>query len=340
MPHPLPTAELPKKLQSMFADARAAVDGWQPDDDDDDPILRSTKEWLLRLSRGEYDDRQYWECAAEDCEEEGDWLGAIDAYRKVVELPKLSSIYVARAHKSIGFLQSLLGDERAALKSYQTAVANVRNDVPALQRTFIGNEIAQLLHMGRVRRAQKLVQQELTRHNPESPNYLGMALLLIRSAQCDLARRRLVEARQSLDCATAWLDASLESFRSVSGDPDIPAGIRTAQVVWWFMEASRRRLAGEGEAEIEAMQRAIAESRLCFDAHGWQAVWDDLRLMIGLEKIADAYDRQGKPAEAATARAEANDIFVRRRYPEAARYEGRSHIGKHRLRRWSIFRRN
>jgi tetratricopeptide (TPR) repeat protein len=319
MPNSAATAELPKALQSMIADAKKAVDSWQPNDDGDDPGMRAAYDWTLRLSRGEYDDRQYWECAAQDCEEAGDWLGAIAAYRKIVEIPKLFSLYLTKAHTSIGMVQCLLGDDRAALKSYRTAVSSVKDDVSVLQRTFIGNEIAQLLRMGQIRRARKLVQRGIASHSDESAGHFGMAMLLIRSAKCDLADGKLIEARQSLDCASQWLDAILQWFRSVSEDLEIPPGIRSAQVVWWFTEAERRRLAGEGESEIGALQRAIEEARLCFDACGWQVVWDDLRLMYVLDEIADAYDRHGKTAEANTARVEANEIFNRRHFPESAK---------------------
>ncbi|HEX3599743.1 MAG TPA: hypothetical protein VHU84_06340 [Lacipirellulaceae bacterium] len=319
MPNPLATAELPKALQSMIADAKKVADEWQPDEDGDDPVMRAANDWVLRLSRGEFDDRQYWECAAEDCEEVGDWLGAIAAYRKMVEIPDLFSLYLAKAHKSIGMVQGLLGDDRAALKSYRTAVSNVKDDVPVLQRTFIGNEIAQLLRMGQIRRARKLVRRGIASHSDESFNHFGMAMLLIQSAKCDLADGKLIEARQSLDCASQWLDALLQSFRSVSEDLEIPPGIRSAQVVWWFTEAERRRLAGEGESEIEALQRAIEEARLCFDPQGWQGIWDDLRLMYLLDQIADAYDRHGKPVEANTARFEVDEIFNRRHFPESAK---------------------
>ncbi len=295
----------------MIADAKNAVDQWQPDEDGDDPGIRAANDWTLRLSRGEYDNWLYWECAAEDCEEAGDWLGAIAAYRKMVEIPNLFSYFLAKAHKSIGMVQGLLGDDRGALRSYRTAASTLVlfGDSPFLWPSFIGNEIAQLLRMGQIHGARKLVQRGLATHSDESVDHLGMALLLIRSAQCDLASRKLVEARQSLECGAAWLDALLQSFGDVLDDDNLfPKGICSAAAMRWLTEAKRRRLANEGDSEIEALERAIQEARRCFDPQGWQGIWDDLRLMYILDEIADAYARHGKAAEANTARAEADEI--------------------------------
>lgn len=113
-------SELPKSLQAMIADAKTAIANWDPNEDADDHILQGVRDWTLRLSQGEYDDNMYWECVAEDCEENGDWEGAITAYRRILD-PQPSGFDHWKACLDIAFIYNLLGDSKAALRYYQRA---------------------------------------------------------------------------------------------------------------------------------------------------------------------------------------------------------------------------
>ena len=99
--------ELPKSLQSMIADCQRAIANWDSDDDGDDPVVQSSRDWLEKLSRGEYEDQLYWECTAEDCEEAGDWKGALSAYRKIIDLPNPRCLDIPKAYSAIGFYSRL-----------------------------------------------------------------------------------------------------------------------------------------------------------------------------------------------------------------------------------------
>jgi hypothetical protein len=68
-------ADMPQSLQRMIADAGQQVERWVDvsDDNVDDTVVAATRDWAVRLSRGEYDEDLYWECVAEDCERAGDF---------------------------------------------------------------------------------------------------------------------------------------------------------------------------------------------------------------------------------------------------------------------------
>ncbi len=122
-----------------------------------------------------------------------------------------------------------------------------------------------------------------------------------------------------LQAAWQWLEALVQSYGDAGDTLRTATGIHNAYVAWWTVEAKRRRMVETGDSEIEALQHAIEKARVCVDSGGWQGPWHDLRLMTLLFQIADAFDRLDSPSKAAVARAEADEIFARRRFPETAK---------------------
>lgn len=316
----IPSPELPKGLQAMIADAQVAIANWDADEDANDPdfqfVGQFMRDWTLRLSQGQYDDELYWECVADDLEEAGDWRGAVSAYRRILDLPSASLTEHCKAHASIAAIQRMLGEDNAALESFRNATRKAREFHLLLWRRYVRSEISQLLRMGFVRRARSLVRKGFAAHEPETNDHLGIAQLLILSAQCDLARGRPAEAAKSSQLAWDWLDVLVQDVLSVREDGLRDAsGVHRTYANWWCTEAKRHRLAGEGASEIDALSNAIERARLCFDRDGWRAHWDDLALMHILLQIADAYDRHGQKANAEVARTEAEEIRARRKFP-------------------------
>src|SRR3954451_14394829 len=156
-----PVDELPKSLQRMIADCQNAVANWGTEEDAEDPGMKAGNEWALRLRRGEFEKDLYWDCVADDCEEAGDWQGALSACRKILDLPGLPEMDYAKALGSIAAIQSLLGDESDALASDHRATASLRDDTRILSRCFIAREISQLIRMGNTRRPRKLIWRGL-----------------------------------------------------------------------------------------------------------------------------------------------------------------------------------
>ncbi len=316
----IPSSDLPRSLKAMIVDAKTAIANWDSNEDADDPIVQGGKVWLLRLSQGQYDDNLYWDCVADDLEDAGDWRGAVSAYQKLLGLPSASLTEHCKAHASIAAIQQMHGEDNAAIASFKNATRKAKEFHLLLWRRYVLSEISQLLRMGFVRRARRLVRKGLEAHQPENNDHHGIARLLISSAQCDLLRGQTAAAAKSLQLAWNRLDAASQFMLSFSEH-----GLRDAHGVhhtcanWWCTEAKRRRLAGEGASEIDAISNAIERARRCFDRDGWRAHWDDLSLMRLLLQIADAYHRHSQKKEFEEARAEADQIFIRRGFPEAAK---------------------
>ncbi|MFO0790144.1 MAG: hypothetical protein U0805_11875 [Pirellulales bacterium] len=322
MSYDSPLAELPKSLQSMIADAQQAIADWDPEEDSDSDTLQFVRESTLRLSRGEYEERLYWECLAEDLEEAGDWRGALASYERILKLPGLDSIYAAQACSAVALIQRLFGEYEAELASRRLATEKSDDGSRILTRHYIANEAAALQRLGFTRQARRLVHRTLAWRQSEGEivDYLGIARLLIVSARCDLARKKPASAAESLQAAWAWLEALVQEYAGEHKDLLRSAsGIHLAHVWWWHTEANRRRLAGEGDTEIAALEQAIEKARLCFDPDGWRAHWDDLTLMQLLLQMSEAYGRHNRPTEATAFRSEAEEIFKRRRFPEATK---------------------
>ncbi len=312
----VPSSYFPKSLQAMIADAKTAIANWDSNEGADDPIVQRAKDWLLRLSQGQYDDNLYWDCVADDLEEAGDWRGAVLAYQKILDLRSASLTEHCKAHASIAAIQRMHGEDDAALASFKNATRKAKEFHLLLWRRYVLSEISQLLRMRFVRRARSLVRKGFAAHQPKNNDHLGIAQLLILSAQCDLARGRPAEAAKSSQLAWDWLDVLVQDVLSVREDGLRDAcGVHHAYANWWCTEAKRHRLAGEGASEIDALSNAIERARLCFDRDGWRAHWDDLSLMHILLQIADAYNRHGQKRNSETARAEAEEIRARRKFP-------------------------
>jgi tetratricopeptide (TPR) repeat protein len=316
-----PIDELPKSLQSMIADCRNAIANWDVDEATDDPIMQSTKDWTLRLSLGEFEQDLYWKCVAEDCEEVGDWSGAIEAYRKTLDLCDLHSFKYSEAYSSIGDVQRLLGDEEAALGSYETATTKLlTDDSRVLWRHRLAKEVFQLIRLGHIPRARKLLKRALETPEGEFVDHLGIAKMLIASARCDLAVRQSNSAGQSLRLAWDWLETLVQSWAADEDSLRQALGIHSTYAAWWLTEAKRRRVAREADSEVIALKHAIEKVRLCFTPCGYQRPWYNLKLMNLLLQLADTCERHCLTADAVASRKEAEDIFIARRFPESAKW--------------------
>ena len=316
--------DLPKSLRQMIADCQNAIANWDSEnvneDSDSKALLDSTRDWTLRLSRGEFEQDLYWECVADDCEEAGDWAGALSAYQQILSLPDELGLTHSKALTGIALLQRLQGHDGAALKFYHLATAKSTKLGGAMAKVHLVSEALQLLRMGHIRRARRLIRQGRTEVPCEIVDHLGTAQLLIASAKCDLADNKTATANQSLRNAWEWLDALVQSY---AGDEDFlrqAAGIHLAFATWWSTEARRRKIAREELSETVALENAIEKVRLCFTPCGYQRPCYDLRLMNLLLQLADAYERVSLMADAAMPRKEAEAIFITRRFPESAKW--------------------
>jgi tetratricopeptide (TPR) repeat protein len=308
---------LPKSLQARIEDAQRCLEHWDDDEQPgDDGMMDYVKEWTERLSRGEYDQRLYWECVAEDCEAEGDWEGAKNAYRRLIEIETDDQHGFLPAHSALAGLHSMLGEMGPALVHARSATA-IEERNPATRIAFrcaIVQEAWLLLRAGRIRAARRLIKRGLAAFEEDCPDDLGYAKLATAWAACEVAARRADGADEWLQCAWSYLDAMREALdNDVDGGADTASGLQAAYSTWWDVEAERRRLTGDGPGEVEAWAQAVACARRA--ATGWNSVGWDASVMRALRSLASAQQRQGLAEDAAKNQAEAEEIRQRWRLP-------------------------
>jgi hypothetical protein len=312
---PPKNVELPKSLQACIRDAKAAIAEWDSSEDDEDPEFdRVIRDWIERLSRGEYEDYLFWECVAEDCEEAGDWEAAKAAYSNILDGP---GIHHWKALCSLGFLQQMLGEHDAALKSFALAARSELPKGSVLWRHSIVKQAWQLLLMGRTRQAQRLAKSGISTLHSCPGDYLGQVKLYIVAASGHLAVNKQDAAQKALSQAWQLLE-SLRATLEAHDQMKDALGVHATYAFWWRVKARQRWVSAESDQELAALDRAVEKVRFCAGPYGWPR-WDfDLELMRSLGELAAAYERQGRTQDAAATSAEAEAIRSRRHFPETA----------------------
>jgi tetratricopeptide (TPR) repeat protein len=306
-------ASLPTSLESLIAEAKTAVETWQ-DDDEPDKILDGVRDYFVRLSRGEYEEPLYWECAAEDCEAAGDLMGAIAAYRKMAEVGKeeFTSWKAIHAHGAIAGLLSLLGHQRQSLKERQTATKLARDESKIFYRSCLISEAYQYLKLNRLHSAERLIQSALSTYVEDDIDCLNYARLSILQGECCVRRKQVSDAREYLQEAWSYLE-HLSASAIESGLDDEGSGVHDAYTAWWRVEAKRRKIAGDC-SETEALEHVLARENK--GAEGWHRLGWDVAVMQALLALANAYEKNGRLDDAQPLRLEAEEIRLRWHLPE------------------------
>lgn len=312
MAAPSANAELPQSLQSLIAEAKAAIENWDPGEDDDDEVLQGARQWMVRLSHGEFDEELYLRCVADDCEESGDWEGAKIACQRVLERCNHEADHWL-AYTRLASLQRLLGEDDAALASYALATGTAQAFSVIAWRGAVVHEALQQFRMDRIGAAHKLIKRGLASFDNTFADELGQAKLLIVAAYCQLAWSKTRAGQKSLQQAWDFLERTRETLEA-----NYALGVRATYGWWWRIEAVRRRLERDNDSELEALTRALEEANYCAGPSGWPRYDFDLVLMHTLLELAAAYDRHGKLAESAASRSQADEIRIRRHFPDSA----------------------
>jgi hypothetical protein len=181
----------------------------------------------------------------------------LSAYRQILDAPDDLGITHAKILSAMGLIQRLQGADKAALKSFHLATAKSAKHGVAMGNMRLVAETSQLIRMGHIRRARKLLGQRLAHRSDEFVDHLGTARLLVEWAKCDLASNNPTSAAPYLQNAWAWLDALVESYSAHEDSLREALGIHLAYADWWLTEGKRRKLAREGDSELIAFNYAI-----------------------------------------------------------------------------------
>jgi tetratricopeptide (TPR) repeat protein len=308
----------PRSLQAMILEAQAAMS--QPKrakeaDDECESILTSADAWFERLARGEYEQILYWRCAAEDCEEAGDWAGAIQAHRQILTSPDASDVDRSQAHSEIAMVQRVLGDDENARESYHLASTLARPLTDVLCRHYSCNEATQLCRMGCADEARQLIDEALAAHQEAlSVDHLGMGRMLIVLAKCEMAKAELQSARESLELAWEWLESLRQAYESEECLKDA-VGVGSALAVWWQVSAELYQLNDDNDAAIMALCKARDLATRCAEHSGWSRYDFDFYQMNVLIKLVAAYAKGDRFEKASEVMKKAIEIRVRRKFP-------------------------
>jgi tetratricopeptide (TPR) repeat protein len=150
---------LPRNLEHLISEARRVVGEREPDsyEPDQDEVIEAVDDWLEKLSRGEFDQALYWQYQGEDCEEDGDWQEALEAYQKILEETESSDFEAWQAHGWLARLYEMLGEDEMSLKHLQAATQIQRTDGGGFYALSIVSEAWYYLRKGDWRKAESLL---------------------------------------------------------------------------------------------------------------------------------------------------------------------------------------
>jgi hypothetical protein len=308
---------LPRSLQQLISEARRIVDEREsePDPPEQDPIMQGVDDWLVGLSRGEFDQELYWQCQAEDCEEDGDWEGAIAANRQIVGIEFQHGISHSLAHRRLSWLFDLLGYEASALHHCQLATHVFGKEVlETLHAEAVVGEVWQLLGMQSYAAASQRIDQLLAEPIDWGDHCFSYAHVCLTRAACRVAegrgrdaKKHMVECRRVLDDLSASLSDT---------ETEMPPGILNMLGAWWLVQAERNQLIGDLSAELYARRESLKIAEQLASDDPLSVVHAEYSVMRRQLALAAACDRQGLAEEAAKHRVRADQICVRRKFPE------------------------
>lgn len=311
---------LPRSLQQLISGARQIVEERksEPDPPEQDPILQGVDDWLIGLSRGEFDQELYWRCQAEDCEEDGDWQGAISANQRILEIEFQHGVTHSLAHQRLAWIFNLLGDGASALQHCQTATRVFGDGVlDVLHAQSVVKEVWQLLQLRQDVAALQRIDQLIAEPMDWDGNSFVYAQFCLMRAACQITNGKGVLAKNLLLSARRIFDDLCMS--TSDNEMGVPPGVLNLLGSWWAVEAERCRLAGDGKAELRAFRESLKLAEQLASDDPISIVAAEYTVMRRLLALAAACDRQGLAEEAAEHRVRAEQICVRRKFPNESK---------------------
>lgn len=249
--------------------------------------------------RGEIPEYFLLQVEAHDCEERGDWKGALSVYGKVLEFSEKSAspFGVWKAHDDLAELHFLLGDREAALREQQFATQAARGaDSEVGLRMALRSEATLLLKLDMPAKAAIRVKEGLAVPDPESIDKLGSTCLRVLLAECEALHGRIDNSRAILHECRSYLESASQMQSA--------AGVHSTLCYWWCVEARCCELDNDSFGELNALRNALIIAQQIDQLSHVAGVYTKARLMRVLDRLARALWRISNFDDARRAREE------------------------------------
>jgi tetratricopeptide (TPR) repeat protein len=250
---------------------------------------------------------------ASECEDNGDWDGAIAVYRRALEVAQTERGALAwKARDDLASLHYLLGDYESAIREQKLATAAARRDeLGVFQRTAYVAEATLLLRLDRTAEASLSVHDGLTVPNDSEPiDELGPARLRVLQAGCEVGFGHVAEARQILQDVYPVLQPAEEMPSA--------AGYHSALRTWWWVEAKCCEVENNSAGEVNALRKSLAIARHIANLPHCSNVYTKAQVMHSLLALAQALWRKGNFDAARQARQESEKIRTALKLPRSS----------------------
>jgi tetratricopeptide (TPR) repeat protein len=233
---------------------------------------------------------------ADDCQERGDWEGAVAAHRAVLAIQDLNPMRCCSAHGELRSLFRLLNRNDEALLAAQSAVTAARQaDSEFLLAGSLQALAVCLMDRQEFEQSAALLEEALSILPPDLMYDQMRATTWVLRAECGLLSGKLDGIQADLAKARAILEPAASSMA-------IAGGLHTDLARWWRVMAQTHAACGETDATVMAWQNAVQECRHVVSLPHTQNVRTKAALAFMLAGLAQAQTAAGRTSEAENTR--------------------------------------
>jgi tetratricopeptide (TPR) repeat protein len=241
-------------------------------------------------------------CAASDCEERGDWVGAERLYREVLSASGIEPMTECQAHSYLAALYRLQNRATDASAEYLRAVEAARRaETPILVATALVDLALSLILEERYQPAETHLVEVLGLTAEDEAYGQVRARALLARAACALHRGNREAAEFDLECAFDLLLPMAEF--------EIAAGVQRELARYWSLTAMLHDARDNYKGAVDAWQRAVALTRHVASLPHCASVYARVAVANSLDGLAKALAKAGRADEAARANKERAGIL-------------------------------
>ena len=251
-----------------------------------------------------------WKQMAGECEERGNWAGAEEALKNALALDqeREKREFAMKTHLDLASLYELLGRREEQMAQIEVAVEITRNSEITVLRTMALEAKAKALLANGDPVAAKVVARDAVDGTPDDKLHeLMKARVLVLLARCEALLGDLDSAERALNQALG-LTRVYSDNKFMGGVQSFYAGAAEARAV---IHNAR----GEKKEAAAAFGEAVSRLRAIGGQLHLQGPRSSYRLARALKAYATYLEWADRPAEAAEARKESEEILCRIQIP-------------------------